>query len=682
MMQSPLSRAPIIRIVLPFALGIIIWQYVPFIVFAAIVLMVGTVGALALEFMGRNDPLLRFRIMPWHSLPIALISLALGCFAAYTSSPKELSINDINGRVISGTIESVRLTEKSMSMFVKTSAAGRILLSTKGHNSKLKVGSDIAFRADLHEMQNLGNPFEFDYKQYLYNRGIVYTQHTDASQIVSIGKNASFLHRLARYRQIIENCILKSRLSHDAKSFVIAIILGNNDYISPESQDSFSKAGAAHILAVSGLHVGIIAMIIWCILFPLDYYRCRRLRLVVTIIIIALYAIFTGLSPSVVRASIMTTFAFAELILYRRNTSLNALLVAALIILVFSPFSLYEVGFQLSFCTVAAILIIVPKLRGIVYVRNRILNYILSSIWVSLAAMISTSAITAYYFHSIPLLAFATNLIILPLMPVFMVLYIIYIVILIIYGELSFLTIIVEYSYKLLYTIVSSISNLGFSHIDNIYISFANTLVYLALVATFCLSLYHFRRKLVYAMSLLIAIMILITAQHAIFVPKQGLFILNSFDSTPIFYFSNHKGYLLTPDAETERLYFENRHKGLLSYYGIYSVEVLTSDTIAFDGGKIMGDFASICGKNLAIINDNKWRRITAENPIDVDYVIVTKRYHSSFKGFKQLFGDAQIVLSGDIYVKRHELMEKDLNECGMSYYSVKEKGALTLYLR
>ena len=95
-----------------------------------------------------------------------------------------------------------------------------------------------------------------------------------------------------------------------------------------------------------------------------------------------------------------------------------------------------------------------------------------------------------------------------------------------------------------------------------------------------------------------------------------------------------------------------------------------------------MGDFASICGKNLAIINDNKWHRITAENPIDVDYVIVTKRYHSSFKGFKQLFGDAQIVLSGDIYVKRHELMEKDLNECGMSYYSVKEKGALTLYLR
>ncbi|MGN1265617.1 MAG: ComEC/Rec2 family competence protein [Muribaculaceae bacterium] len=645
-------------------------------------LVAGVSAALVLGFIGRNDPLLRFRIMPWHSLPIAIISLALGCFAAYTSSPKKLSINDINGKVISGTIESVRITEKSMSMYVQTSTAGKILLSTKGHNSKLKVGTDIAFRADLHEMQNLGNPFEFDYKQYLYNHGIIYTQHTDASQILSIGKNSGFRHRIARYRQIIENYILKSRLSHDAKSFVIAIILGNNDYISPESQDSFSKAGAAHILAVSGLHVGIIALIIWCILFPLDYYRRRRLRLVVTIIIIALYAIFTGLSPSVVRASIMTTFAFAELILFRRNTSLNALLVAALIILLFSPFSLYEVGFQLSFCTVAAILLIVPKLREIVYVRNRILNYMLSSIWVSLAAMISTSAITAYYFHSIPLLAFATNLIILPLMPVFMVLYIIYIVILIIYGELSFLTTIVEYSYKLLYTIVSTISNLGFSHIDNIYISFANTFVYLALVATFCLSLYHFRRKLVYAMSVLVAIMILIAAQHAIFVPKQGLFILNSFDSTPIFYFSNHKGYLLTPDAESESFDFANRHKGLLSYYGINSIEILAGDTILLDGGKIMGEFASICGKNMAIINHNKWRRATAENPIDVDYVIVTKRYHSSFKGFKQLFGDAQIVLSGDIYVKQHELMVKNLNECGMPYYSVKENGALTLYLR
>ena len=176
----------------------------------------------------------------------------------------------------------------------------------------------------------------------------------------------------------------------------------------------------------------------------------------------------------------------------------------------------------------AAILLIVPKLREIVNPKNRILNYILSSIWVSLAAMISTSAITAYYFHSIPLLAFVTNLIILPALPVIMVVYIIYVVILIAFGEFSIFTAAIDGSYQVIYHIVSFVSGLGISHIDSVYISLANTFIYLAMVAVFCLWLYFRRRHLIYIMASLAAAMVIIAAQHIIFVPRQGLFILKS----------------------------------------------------------------------------------------------------------------------------------------------------------
>ena len=684
-MYSPLSRTPIVRIALPFAFGIVAWHCTTSAVFGIMMLLAGVTSAVTFSFIGRHNPMMRYRIVPWHSLAIALISVAAGWFAAYVAAPKTINLNDVNGKVVRGTIQSVKYTPKSMSMYVESDALGTILLSTKGHNRQLRIGTDIAFRANLQETSNLGNPFEFDYKQYLYNRGIIYTQHTDATHIVPLSKSNGVIYKVGHYRETIENIIKSTSMSRDAKGFMIALILGNNDYITPQSRDSFSNAGAAHILAVSGLHVGIIAMIIWCVLFPLDLYGFRRLRLLITIVFIAGYAVFTGLSPSVVRASIMTTFTFAEFLLFRRNTSLNALLIAALIILIFSPFSLFEVGFQLSFCTVAAILIIVPKLREIINPRNRFLNYILSSIWVSLAAMISTSAITAYYFHNIPLLAFITNLIILPTLPVIMVVFIIYLAILIAFGEFSILTTIIDYIYHLIYSIVSFVSGLGISHIDSVYISLANTFVYMALVAIFCLWLYFRDRRLIYIMASLAASMVIIAAQHIIFVPQQGLFLLNDFSSTPVFYFHHHKGYLWVIDEEVDTYEFESRHKGMLAYYGISHIMPISADTINLnnDGGdKIISPYASIAGKNMVIINNNTWGKIRFNHPLDMDYVIVTKRYHSSFENFGQLFGKGKIVLSGDIYIKQHQIMVEELSELGTPYYSVKDNGALTMMLR
>ena len=181
--------------------------------------------------------MVRYRVVPWHSLAIALISIAAGWFAAYVAAPKCINLKEVNGKVVTGTIQSVKYTQKSMSMHVESAELGTILLSTKGHNRRLRIGTNIAFRANLQETANLGNPFEFDYKQYLYNRGIIYTQHTDVAHIVPLSRNDGILYKVGHYRETIENLIKSTDLSHDAKGFIIALILGNNDYITPQSHD-------------------------------------------------------------------------------------------------------------------------------------------------------------------------------------------------------------------------------------------------------------------------------------------------------------------------------------------------------------------------------------------------------------------------------------------------------------
>ena len=108
---------------------------------------------------------------------------------------------------------------------------------------------------------------------------------------------------------------------------------------------------------MSGLHVAVITLIIWFLLFPLDYLRGKKLRLVLTLVILVGYDLLTGMSPSVIRATVMIAFVFMSMIFYRKSTPLNAVATAALAILVFSPSALYSVGFQLSFITVVALIV-------------------------------------------------------------------------------------------------------------------------------------------------------------------------------------------------------------------------------------------------------------------------------------------------------------------------------------
>lgn len=212
-------------------------------------------------------------------------------------------------------------------------------------------------------------------------------------------------------------------LSGDELATVGALTLGYKEALTPELRHLFAASGAAHVLAVSGLHTGIIYGLLWWLLTlggrfkPMHEDKVRR-RLISMLIIGCMwaYAWLTGMTPSVVRAVLMVTIFEVGRMLYKRAFSLNTVAAAAVLILLAHPSDLWSVSFQLSFAATAAIVICAPLISNVpLFRRSHLLSYVLGIILVSLAAQLGTLGITIYYFKQASVYFLLTNLMVLPL---------------------------------------------------------------------------------------------------------------------------------------------------------------------------------------------------------------------------------------------------------------------------
>lgn len=214
-------------------------------------------------------------------------------------------------------------------------------------------------------------------------------------------------------------------LSGDELATVGALTLGYKEDLDPELKHHFQASGAAHVLAVSGLHTGILyGLLLWLLTLGGRFkprYENVIGRCLISMVIIAVmwgYAWLTGMTPSVVRAVTMVTIFEVGRMMYREAISLNSVAAAAVLILLIRPTDLWSVSFQLSFAATAAIIILVSSLRhdGTTLLRkSRILRYFAGIIVVSFAAQLGTLPITMYYFGQISCYFLLTNLIVLPI---------------------------------------------------------------------------------------------------------------------------------------------------------------------------------------------------------------------------------------------------------------------------
>ncbi len=216
--------------------------------------------------------------------------------------------------------------------------------------------------------------------------------------------------------QIIIN-LKKQNFSKDELSVIQALFLGQRQELSPELQQNYASAGVIHILAVSGLHVGIILLLLNSALKFMDRWKYGKpTKTLFLLISLWGFALIAGLSPSVVRAVSMFSFVAIGMQLNRRTSILNTLFASLLILLLINPFYLFQVGFQLSYSAVFAIVVFQPAIMRIINTENKFFSYLWKIASVTLAAQIGVLPLSLYYFHQFPGLFLASNILILPFM--------------------------------------------------------------------------------------------------------------------------------------------------------------------------------------------------------------------------------------------------------------------------
>jgi competence protein ComEC len=300
----------------------------------------------------------------------------------------------------------------------KKSFSGKLLLNIKKDSAEtlLRIDDMVLISSRIQKIPIPLNPDQFDYSSYMKSLGVYGQIHINQQNILKQTKGTSTLKGQAdKVRNYLIRNLKESSLSPNELAIIQALILGQKRDINKQLYEDYSAAGAIHILAVSGLHVGIIFLILIAILKPLK--NLLRSELPISIIIVIClwgFAFLTGLSPSVIRAVTMFSFfAFAKSI-NRETNAINTLFLSYFVLLIINPLWLFYVGFQLSYLAVFFILWLIPLFNKVYYPKNRILKKFWGIITVTLAAQIGIIPLSIYYFHQFPGLFFITNLIILP----------------------------------------------------------------------------------------------------------------------------------------------------------------------------------------------------------------------------------------------------------------------------
>jgi competence protein ComEC len=306
----------------------------------------------------------------------------------------------------------------SISNINSKNVQGKLLLNlSKDSTAKqLKIDGVYKSKLSLNKIPEPQNPYQFNYAHYL-ERQYIYKQSN------SFYKNQFKLkketHSLTGYASIVRRIVSNKLKENGFKGNVLAIIeslfLGQRQSIKKDVYNDYINAGVVHILAISGLHVGIVLAILNYLLLPMTYIKYGKyIKLICILILLWCFAIISGLSASVVRA--VTMFSIVAFAMHVKNTSniFNTLTISIFILLLIRPMFLFDVGFQLSYTAVFAIVWIKPLFDKLWNPSNKLLKFFWNIFTVSLAAQIGVTPISLFYFHQFPGLFFISNLVIIP----------------------------------------------------------------------------------------------------------------------------------------------------------------------------------------------------------------------------------------------------------------------------
>lgn len=300
----------------------------------------------------------------------------------------------------------------------KNRTMGMVLLKMRKDSEirKLRIDDLIYTTAIFLEIRRPLNPYEFDYRNYLRNKGIYHQVLADKDSYISFRSQKKSIKGFASsIRLKIDEELKKKNFSTRELAIVNAILLGQRQEISGDHFRQYRDAGVIHILAISGLHIGILLYFLNIVLKPLDKFKKGEfLKVLLIVFILWSYAILAGLSASVFRAVAMFSAMAIGSISKRRTQTINSLTISFFVLLLYDPFYLFDVGFQLSYSAVFFIIWLQPSVRKLLNPKYKITRYLWNLTAVTITAQIGILPLTIFYFHQFPTMFFASSLVIIP----------------------------------------------------------------------------------------------------------------------------------------------------------------------------------------------------------------------------------------------------------------------------
>ncbi|HRZ96528.1 MAG TPA: ComEC/Rec2 family competence protein [Paludibacter sp.] len=536
-------------------------------------------------------------------------------------------------------------------------------------SAKLIIGDRLMIEAEFKKPLGAVNPDGFDYAAYLKRQGIAATCYLSSGSWLKTDQNTAFSFRRIS-DQSRKNLLQIYRSFHfegDEFAVLAALTLGFTDALQPDLRDSYSATGAMHILSVSGLHVGIVYVVIAFLLGFLQKTRGRRLlRIVLILLFLWTYAFLTGLSPSVIRSTLMFTFVAIGTSLDRKSHIYNTIFMSAFFMLLYNPNYLFDVGFQLSYAAVLSIVFFQRPLSGLITVQNKPLRWLRDLIAVSVAAQLGTMAFTLYYFHQFPNYFLLTNVIAIPLSTI-----VIYLaMVLLAVNFIPYLSVAVAFLLKwsiwLLNFLIVWIENLPYAIS---VMSFDFRQMIFVLLALFCISYYFYSKKftpLIFGLLALLLVTALALQMKYETLNSRKMIIYSGQKHTHINFIDRNKNYVFTTDS-TELL------KIAKSYWRIHSLqkpEYLVENNWFADGFVFFG------GKRMLIANEKYWKSKNLSTPLKLDYLIIGNNIKPGIDQLLENVNPAKIIVDNSISAWYTETIRQACIENNIRFYSVAEHGA------
>ncbi len=520
------QKIPIIKLLIPIIFGIIFYQKIQFV---GITVLGGLLIVMFFIYF-----LIPYKKHSMYILINNLILFTIGFSLSYINDEKKL-INFIGNNVllekqnIIGEVYQIDVKNEYSKIFINVEysgendtlneGTGKIMCSIKTNPDlkNLEIGDKILFNAKINETTHSKNPLSFDYAVYLSRSNIYYQTFLTSYKVIEKSRRNTLNYYATSARDFFVEIIHQRIINPKVAGVTSALLLGYKNDLDNETKKDYAETGSVHILAVSGMHVMIFYIGIEYLLglIPIRSKKWDFIKVIITNCIIWFYVFITGMPGSVLRAGLMFSIASFGKLISRKGDIYNSILTSILLLLIYNPNLIYDVGFQLSYMAVFGIIYFSARIEGIFHSTNKIVSRLWKVTALSLAAQITTLPLALYYFHQFPTYFLLAGMIAVPISEVAM-----YIGMgLFIFEKIPFvnhvndlLAVILSYSIQIMNKTLEFIARLPFHAIKGFWInSWDIFIIYIAIV----LLVVSLKSKKLFYLNVALSLILIVVIQNS-----------------------------------------------------------------------------------------------------------------------------------------------------------------------